>query len=193
MENTAETLPAPDASVYRRVRIDPSAHVSPAAGIVGDVTLGARVCVLAGAQLRGDIEPIVVEDEANIQEGAIVHVDEDCPARIGRHATIGHGAIIHGCTIGENALIGMGAIVLNGARVGEGAVVSAGALVTQGKEIPPHTLAIGTPAKVVRTLSDEEVAALCTRNSDHYIEIGAAMEEAGALVAGDAYASPVRT
>ena len=173
--------------IYRRVKIDPAAHVSPAAGIVGDVTVGARATVLAGAQIRGDEAPVVIGDEANVQECAVVHVDEGSPAIIGRHATVGHGAIVHGCKIGENALIGMGAIVLNGAVVGESAVVGAGALVTQGKTVPPRTLAMGVPAKVVRELSDEEVEQLCTRAADIYVERGAQMVEEGVLVSGSAY------
>ena len=173
-----------DASIYHRVKIDPAARVSPSAGIVGDVSIGERACVLAGAQLRGDLAPIVVEAEANVQEGVIVHVDAGSPVRIGRHATIGHGAIIHGCAIGDNALIGMGAIVLNDAKVGADAVVAAGALVTQGTKIPPRSMAMGMPARVVRELSDEDVAELCTRSADHYLEVGQIMLEAGVLESG---------
>lgn len=185
----AKHLPAFPPGAYHRVKIDPAARISPSAGIVGDVTVGERACVLAGAQLRGDVAPIAVEAEANVQEGAIVHVDEGFPARICRHATIGHGAIVHGCTIGQNALVGMGAIVLNGAQVGESAVVAAGAVVTEGKTIPPRTLAMGVPARVVRELSDEDVERLCTRGADHYLAVGASMLADGVLVSGEAYLS----
>lgn len=178
---------AAQTGLYHQVKADPTARISPAAGIVGDVTIGARSTVLAGAQIRGDEAPVVIGEEANVQECAVVHVDEGHPAIIGRHATIGHGAIVHGCEIGENALIGMGAIVLNGAVVGEGAVVGAGALVTQGKTVPPRTLAMGVPAKVVRELSDDEVESLCTRGADIYVERGAQMVEEGVLLSGEAF------
>lgn len=100
-------------SLYRNVRIHPSARLSPAAGIVGDVAIGRDSCVLAGAQIRADDAPVIIGDEVNIQENAVIHVDRDHPAILHDHCTIGHGAIIHGCEIGPNALVGMGAIVMN--------------------------------------------------------------------------------
>lgn len=187
MKATGESEASQTNGIYRRVTVHPNARISPAAGILGEVSVGAQATVLAGAQIRGDEAPVIIEDEANVQECAVVHVDTGKSAIIGRHATIGHGAIVHGCTIGENALVGMGAIVLNGAVVGENAVVGAGALVTQGKTVPPRTLAMGVPAKVVRELSNEEVNELCTRAADIYIERGARMTEEGVLLSGEAY------
>lgn len=170
-----------DTNRYHRVKAHPTARISPAAGIVGDVTIGRDASIFAGVQIRADFAPVIVGDEANIQEGAILHVDRARAVRIGAHATIGHGAIAHGCDIGENALVGMGAIVMNGAVVGRDAVVAAGAVVTEGREVPPRSLAMGTPAKVVRELSDEEVAELCTQGADDYLRISAAMVAEGAL------------
>lgn len=168
-------------SLYRNVRIHPSARLSPAAGIVGDVTIGRDSCVLAGAQIRADDAPVIIGDEVNIQENAVVHVDRDHPAILHDHCTIGHGAIIHGCEIGPNALVGMGAIVMNGAKVGANCVVAAGALVSEDKELPDGSLVMGMPARVNRTLSDEEIARLCTAAGDEYLAVGARMLEEGLL------------
>lgn len=167
--------------LYHRVSMDPSARISPAAGIVGDVTVGRDSCILAGAQLRGDEAPIVIEDEVNIQEGTLVHVDCDCPVIVHRRVTVGHGAILHGCEIGENTLVGMGSIVMNGAKIGANSVVAAGALVSQGKEFPENSLIMGMPARVMRTLSDEEVKLLCSDAADLYVQRSAEMLAQGVL------------
>jgi carbonic anhydrase/acetyltransferase-like protein (isoleucine patch superfamily) len=141
-------------------KIAPTAFIAPGAQIIGRVTIGERSSVWFNCVLRGDADEIIIGDGVNIQDGTIVHMDEGVPLRVSDEVTVGHRAIIHGCTIGRGALIGMGAIVMNKADIGEYALVAAGALVTEGKVIPPRTLAMGSPAKVVRELTDEEVERL---------------------------------
>ncbi len=140
--------------------IDPSAFVAAEATLIGAVTLEAGVSVWPGAVIRADNEPIVVGENTSIQEGAVLHVDAGKPLRIGRNVTVGHQAMLHGCTVEDGALIGIQAVVLNGAVIGRHSLVGAGALVTEGKTFPERSLILGTPAKAVRTLSDEEVAHL---------------------------------
>lgn len=149
LESVRPTLPADDACW-----IAPDAHV------IGDVVLGRDVGIWFGAVLRGDKETITVGAGSNLQEHAVVHTDPGYPATIGAGCTIGHRAIVHGCTIGDGTLVGMGAIVLNGARVGRNCLVGAGALVTEGKEIPDGSLVVGAPGKVVRRLDDAAIAGL---------------------------------
>jgi len=151
--------------------IDETAFVAPTATILGRVSIGARSSIWYGAVLRGDIDIITIGDETSIQDNAVVHVDAGVPARIGNRVTVGHGAIIHGATVEDDALIGIGAIVLNRARIGEGAVVGAGALVPEGMEVPPHTLALGVPARVVKEVSPE-LAARTRENAEHYVLYG---------------------
>jgi carbonic anhydrase/acetyltransferase-like protein (isoleucine patch superfamily) len=136
-------------------RIDESCFIAPTADVVGDVTVGEKSSIWYKTVLRGDVNKIVVGSYTNIQDGCIVHVDDEYPTIIGDNVTIGHGAIIHGCTIKDGAFIGMGAIILDRAVIGEGALIGAGALVTEGKEIPPYSLAVGMPAKVIKRLSEE--------------------------------------
>lgn len=128
--------------------------VAPNASVIGRVELGVDVGVWFGAVLRGDNEAIVIGAETNIQEHAMLHTDMGFPMTLGRGCTIGHGAILHGCTLGDHVLVGMGATVLNGAVIGEGSLVGAGALVTEGKVYPPRSLIVGSPAKAIRTLDD---------------------------------------
>jgi carbonic anhydrase/acetyltransferase-like protein (isoleucine patch superfamily) len=130
--------------------IDPTAFIHPLAILLGDVSLGARVSVWPTAVLRGDSDRIVVGDESNVQDGAVLHADIGLPAIVGNRVAIGHRAIVHGAIIEDECLIGMGAIVLNGARVGRGSIVGAGAVVTEGMQIPPGSLVLGIPARVVR-------------------------------------------
>ena len=130
--------------------------VAPNATVVGDVTLGLKSSVFYGAVLRGDIARIVVGEGTNIQDNAIVHLADDLDAVIGAWCTIGHGAIVHACVIEDECLIGMGATVLDGARVGARSIVAAGAVVTPRTVIPPGSMVMGAPAKVVRTLSEDE-------------------------------------
>ena len=134
--------------------------VAPDAHVIGNVTLGSDTGIWFGAVLRGDNEPIVIGDETNIQEGAMLHTDPGAPISIGRGCTIGHHAIVHGATIGDNSLIGMGAVILNRARIGRNSLVGAGALVTEGKEFPDNSLIVGSPARAVRQLDDAAAEAL---------------------------------
>ena len=136
-----------------RPKIHESCFIAPTADVIGDVTVGENSSIWHRTVLRGDVNKIVVGANTNIQDGSIVHVADDYPTIIGDNVTIGHGAIVHGCTVKDGAFIGMGAIILDGAVIGEGALIGAGALVTEGKEIPPYSLAVGVPAKVVRELS----------------------------------------
>ena len=128
--------------------------LAPNAQVMGEVWLGEDVGIWFGAVLRGDNEPIRIGPETNIQEHATLHTDMGYPLTTGRGCTIGHGAILHGCTLGDYVLIGMGATVLNGAVIGEGSLVGAGALVTEGKQFPPRSLIVGSPARAIRTLDD---------------------------------------
>ncbi len=141
--------------------------VAPDAHVIGRVTLGDGVGIWFGVVLRGDNEPIAVGEGSNVQEGAVLHTDWGFPAAIGRHCTIGHGAIIHGCTIEDSVLVGMGATVMNGAVIGTESLVGAGALVTEGKRFPPRSLIVGSPAKAIRTLDEAAVAGL-HRSARHY-------------------------
>jgi carbonic anhydrase/acetyltransferase-like protein (isoleucine patch superfamily) len=134
--------------------------VAPDAHVMGRVQLGEDVGIWFGAVLRGDNELIRVGRDTNIQEHAMLHTDMGFPMEIGEGCTIGHGAILHGCTLGDNVLIGMGAVVLNGAKIGAGSLVGAGALVTEGREFPPRSLIVGSPAKAIRTLDDSALEKL---------------------------------
>ncbi|MFC4298740.1 MAG: gamma carbonic anhydrase family protein [Castellaniella sp.] len=139
---------------------DPSTFIATEATLIGAVTLQAGASVWPGAVIRADNAPIVIGENSNIQEGAVLHVDPGKPLRVGRNVTVGHQAMLHGCTIEDGALIGIQAVVLNGAVIGRHSLVGAGALVTEGKTFPERSLILGSPAKVVRTLSDEDVAGL---------------------------------
>lgn len=149
--------------------IDDSAYVAAEATIIGDVHLAANTSVWAGAVLRGDNDPIVVGEGSNVQEGSVFHTDPGCPLTIGRDVTVGHQAMLHGCTVGDGSLIGIQAVVLNNAVIGRESLVGAGAIVTEGKVFPDRSLILGAPAKVVRTLTDEDVANL-RRNAQTYVE-----------------------
>lgn len=136
------------------------AWVAPSASLIGDVRLGERASVWFGAVLRGDNEPILIGAGSNIQENAVLHVDPGCPLHVGQNVTVGHQAMLHGCTIGDGCLIGIQAVVLNRARIGRNCLVGAGALVTEAKVFEDGWLILGSPAKAVRRLSDEEIAGL---------------------------------
>lgn len=144
-------------------------YVAPTASVIGACRLGADVSIWFQAVLRGDLEPIEVGEESNIQDGAVLHTDPGFPCKIGRRVTVGHGAIVHGADVGDDALIGMGAIVLTGAKIGEGAIVGAGALVPEGREIPAGWLALGVPAKPIRAVTEEE-RARAAAGIRHYVE-----------------------
>lgn len=143
--------------------------IAPGAHVIGDVRLGRDVGIWFGAVLRGDKEPLSIGDGSNIQEHVMIHADPGFPVRIGAGVTVGHRAIVHGCTIGDGTLIGMGATVLNGARIGSNCLIGAGALVTDGKDIPDGALVMGSPAKVVRMLGDEGRAGL-RRPAEAYVQ-----------------------
>lgn len=142
----------------KRPRIAPDAFIAPSATIIGDVTIAAGASVWFGAVLRGDVEPIYVGERSNVQDNAIIHCDLGHPTTIGAGVTVGHLAIVHGATIGDNTLVGMGSTVMNGARIGAESVVGARALVAEGKEFPARSLVVGMPARLVRELDTDSIA-----------------------------------
>ena len=157
---------------------DQRCYVAPTAVVSGDVTLGARCSIWHGAVLRGDEGPIALGARTNIQDNAVVHVSAGHPVTLGEGVTVGHGAIVHGCEVGDNTLIGMGAIVMDGARVGNNCIVGAGTLVTQGAVIPDGRVVFGSPARVIRRMGADDVAAN-KRNADIYVRLaGDALESA---------------
>lgn len=139
-----------------RRKVHPTAFIAENATIVGDVTIGPESSVWYGAVIRADTTPVTIGEQTNIQDGCILHADPGFPAVIGDRVTIGHGAIVHGATVEDDALIGMRAVVLNGAKVGRGSIVGSGAVVAEGASIPPNSLALGIPARVVRELAPEQ-------------------------------------
>lgn len=153
----------------KRPQIGNNVFIAWNAEVAGRVTLCDTVSVWFGAVLRGDVDEIVIGEGSNIQDGTVIHADEGVPCRIGKQVTVGHRAVLHGCTVEDGCLIGMGAIILDQAVIGAGSVVGAGALVTQGKQFPPHSLIIGSPARVIRTLTEEEVEAV-KQGALHYVE-----------------------
>jgi carbonic anhydrase/acetyltransferase-like protein (isoleucine patch superfamily) len=150
-------------------QIAAEAWVAPSATLVGDVHLADESSVWFGAVIRGDNEPIRIGRQSNVQENAVLHADPGYPLLIGERVTIGHQVMLHGCTIGDESLIGIQAVVLNGARIGRHCLVGAGALVTEGKSFPDGSLIIGTPAKVARPLSEAEIESL-RRSAASYVE-----------------------
>lgn len=166
---------------FANLNIAPSARIAGNAVVIGDVTLGEDVTVLFNATLRGDVGgKIIVGDRTNIQELACVHVPLNADTVIGSDVSVGHGAILHGCTIGDGTLVGMGAIVLDGARVGRNCLIGAGALVTGTADIPDGMLVIGSPARAVRALTGDELAEL-EANVREYIALGKELEAQGLL------------
>ena len=160
----------------RTPQLAASAYIADAATLIGSVVVGERASFWTGASARGDNETIVVGNDTNIQEGAVLHADPGFPLTIGERVTVGHQAMLHGCTIGDGSLIGIQAVVMNGAVIGRNCLVGAGAIVTERKSFPDRSLIIGAPAKVARTLSDDEVAGLA-RAAAGYVERGAAYRE----------------
>lgn len=147
--------------------IHPSAFVAPGAVVRGEVHLAENSSVFYNAVLRGDRAPISIGEGTNIQDNCVVHVEYDLPVTVGKNVTVGHGAILHGCTVGDETLIGMGAIVLNGAQIGKGCLIGAGALVTQNAVIPDGCMAVGSPARVKRPLTPEEMDGLRRSAADY--------------------------
>ena len=147
-----------------------SCYVAPSADVIGDVVLGEESSVFFQAVIRGDVHRIRIGARTNVQDAAVLHVtNRTAPLVIGDDVTVGHGAILHGCTVRDRVLVGMGAVVMDHADVGEDTIIGARALVTQGTRIPPRSLVIGAPARVVRPLTDEEVASI-KRNADGYVK-----------------------
>lgn len=149
--------------------IAPSAWVADNAQVIGNVTLGENSSVWFGAVVRGDTESITVGKGSNIQDGSVLHADLGMPLLIGENVTVGHQVMLHGCTIGDNTLIGIQAVVLNGAKIGKNSLVGAGSLVTEGKEFPDGSMIFGSPAKAVRQLSLEQIEGL-KMSARHYVD-----------------------
>ena len=147
--------------------------VAPTAAVIGRVALGREANVWFGAVLRGDVNTIEIGEGTNIQDNAVVHVDGDAPTWIGAHVTVGHSAVVHGCTVGDYSLIGIGATILSHAKIGRFCLVGAGALITERKEFPDRSLIIGVPARRVRELTDAEIASL-EKSAAHYAARGRA-------------------
>jgi carbonic anhydrase/acetyltransferase-like protein (isoleucine patch superfamily) len=149
-------------------QVDPSAWVADSAQVMGAVTLGADASVWFGTVVRGDTETITIGHGSNIQDGSVMHADVGRPIVVGNHVTVGHKVMLHGCTIGDESLIGIGAVVLNGAKIGRNCLVGAGALVTEGKEFPDGSMIIGSPAKAVRQLTPEQMEGV-RWSARHYV------------------------
>ena len=158
-------------------RIAHSAYIDSSAQVIGDVVIGERSSVWPNVSIRGDVNYVRIGDETSIQDNTVVHVDHDLyPCVIGNRVTVGHRAVLHGCEVADEVLIGIGAIVLNGAKVGAGAIVAAGALVPEGMEVSPNTLVMGMPAKARRAVTAEERERF-RKNCDNYVEITAIYKE----------------
>jgi carbonic anhydrase/acetyltransferase-like protein (isoleucine patch superfamily) len=149
--------------------IEPTAFIAPGAIVLGDVVLGKDVSVWYNAVIRGDTDTISIGEGTNIQDLSMLHADPGVPCIVGCRVTVGHRVILHGCTIGDDCLIGMGAIVLNGVRLGQGSVIGAGAVLLEGTEIPPRSVVVGVPGKVVRVV-DEEMTARIDHGWRHYVD-----------------------
>jgi len=143
--------------------------IAPTAIIIGDVKLKENANVWFGTTIRGDNEPIIIGENSNVQENCVLHTDPGCPLSIGENCTIGHKAMLHGCTIGNNSLIGMGATVLNGVNIGDNCLIGAGALIPERKVIPDNSLVMGVPGKVVRTLDSQAIVGL-KLSAEHYVK-----------------------
>ena len=157
-------------------RVDSSAFIAPSAIVMGDVTLGARSSVWYTSVLRGDMAPIVIGADTNIQDGTIVHVDEGFPCRVGERVGVGHRVILHGCTVEDECLIGMGSILLNGVTIGRGSVIAAGAVVPEGVQVPAGSLVMGVPGRIVRPV-DAALAERIAGTWQHYVRQAKAHRE----------------
>lgn len=152
----------------RMSKIDGSVYIAPGGRIIGDVTIGKNSGVWYNSVIRADTDRIVIGENTNIQDNAVLHVDEGHPMQIGDGVSIGHGAVLHGCSIGDNTVIGMGAIVLNDAKIGKNCIIGAGSMVPGGMEVPDGHIAFGSPCKVRREMTEEEIAGN-TENADEYV------------------------
>jgi carbonic anhydrase/acetyltransferase-like protein (isoleucine patch superfamily) len=151
-------------------KVHPKVPKFPGCHIIGDVSIGQNSSIWYNAVLRGDIEPIKIGDFSNIQDNCVVHSTRDYPVELGNYVSVGHAAVLHGCKIGDNVLVGMNSTVLNGAEIGKNSIIGAGAVVTEGKKFPPGSLIIGLPAKAVRNLSEEQIKSI-KDNAVRYVEL----------------------
>jgi len=147
-------------AIFRPELVHPSVYLAPGVQIVGDVTLGENSSVWFNAVLRGDVEPIRIGSDTNLQDCCVLHTDPGCPCIVGNGVTVGHGAIVHGAIVGDNVVVGMRSVIMSGAQVGENCLIGVGAVVTEGVVIPAGSLVVGLPAKVKRALSGEEIERL---------------------------------
>lgn len=164
--------------IVKQPKISEKAFAAKSAVIIGDVTVEDDANIWFGAVVRGDTDSIYVGKGSNIQDNAVVHVDTGFPVKIGKNVTVGHGAIVHGCTIGNNVLVGMGAVILNGAEIGDNCIIGAGATVTQNKKIPANSLLVGCPAKVIKEV-DAEGSESNRQNALKYVEEGKEYKKSG--------------
>ncbi len=162
-------MPPQDQSALPVSKIHPSVFIAETARAIGDVTIGKDSSVWFSAVLRGDSAPIMISEGTNIQDNAVIHVAAGMPAVVGAHVTIGHGAIVHAATVEDNVMIGMGAIILSGAKVGSFSIIAAGAVVAEGVEIPPRSVVMGIPGRVVRKVKDKEIF-MIEEDAQRYIE-----------------------
>lgn len=151
-------------------KINKNTYISESVDIIGNVEIDENANIWFGTRLRGDMNKIVIGANTNIQENSVVHVDVNSPCIIGKDVTIGHGAIIHGCTISDNVLVGMGSIILNDVKIGKNTIIGAGSLVTQGKSFKDGVLILGNPAKIVRELTDDEIKSIKS-SADNYVSL----------------------
>ena len=143
--------------------------IAPSASVMGNVILQRNASVWWGATVRGDNDPIVIGENSNIQDGSVLHTDTGSPLSVGANVTVGHLVMLHGCTIGDNSLIGIGSVILNGVKIGRNCLIGANVLLTEGKEIPDNSLVVGAPGKVVREVSEHQ-AMILTASAHHYVE-----------------------
>ena len=153
----------------KKVKSSNDNWVAPNATIIGDVTLEKNTSIWFNATLRGDIENIYIGEGSNVQDGSVLHTDPGFPLKVGKNVTIGHLVMLHGCSIGDNSLIGIGAVILNNAKIGKNCIIGAKSLIAENKEIPDNSLVVGSPGRVIRKVSDEEVK-LITKNAIRYQE-----------------------
>jgi carbonic anhydrase/acetyltransferase-like protein (isoleucine patch superfamily) len=158
-----------DKSAPRIIKIHPTVFIAETATVIGDVTLGKESSVWFSAVLRGDAAPITIGEGTNVQDNAVIHVDEGLPTKIGKRVTIGHGAIVHAATVEDDVLIGMGCIILSGAQIGTNSIIAAGAVVREGMQVPPRSLVMGVPGKIVREVSEADIERI-HNGAQSYIE-----------------------
>jgi carbonic anhydrase/acetyltransferase-like protein (isoleucine patch superfamily) len=144
-------------------------YIAPNAVVVGSVRLGANVSIWFNAVLRGDNDPIVIGENSNIQDGSVLHTDEGAPLVLGRGVTVGHKVMLHGCTIGDNCLVGINSVILNGARIGANCLIGANTLIPEGREIPSGSLVVGSPGRVIRQVTEEQIDSF-RQSAAHYVE-----------------------